>query len=75
MIFLLLFIILISILLLIITFKTCKKVEKFDSGNNIDIVITWVELNEDFEKEKRYWLQQESNSKLLKDDYRRYNDN
>jgi hypothetical protein len=75
MIFLLFFVILITILLLIIIFKPCKKFEKFDSVDKIDIVITWVELNDDFEKEKRYWLQKESNSKLLKDDFRRYNDN
>jgi hypothetical protein len=45
-----------------------------DKNKKIDIVYTWVESNKDFQKEKQYWYEQETNKKLS-DEIIRYIDN
>ena len=45
-----------------------------NKNKNIDIVYTWVESNEEFQKEKQYWYNKENN-KNLNDEIIRYIDN
>ena len=54
--FIIILILILIFIIFIIYFNIKLEKYKFDDIP-IDIVYTWVESNEDFEKEKEYWLQ------------------
>ena len=65
---------LLVVILIIILFLTTQY-ELFtnnEDNNELDIVITWVEDNEEFNKEKTVWLEKQNYKVIINDNEKRY---
>ena len=62
---------------IIILYTYSENYENAENDNKkLDIVITWVDSDKEFEKDKDYWINKESYKYILsRDNYKRYNDN
>ena len=67
-------IIIIGLLFLVVVFFLFKSFDKYENNIKTDIVITWVNDDEEFKKEKEYWIQKENSesNKNKEEDRKRF---